>query len=99
MKNVSTSLAMEVSVLMAPHQILVSRACSKSVQVDYGDMVGWWHDNVRIRYKLLPGHHHEQKSIWHLPKWQDSGPLLCSSSMFSSPEANRLFLHCLNNTH
>lgn len=35
----------------------------KSNQVDHGDMVGWWHDNVRIRHKLLPGHHHEQKSI------------------------------------
>lgn len=30
MKNVSTSLEMEVSVLIAPHQTLVNRACQAS---------------------------------------------------------------------
>ncbi len=36
MKNVSTSLAMEVSVLMAPHQTLVSRACAKVYRLIMG---------------------------------------------------------------
>lgn len=36
MKNVSTSLEIEVSVLMAPHQTLVSRACARASRLIMG---------------------------------------------------------------